>query len=92
MDMSFSLMRPAANAPAALTMADFAAESDARREMIPAMVGLAAILRGQDTGIDHVSMLARLVVSGSRGVIDAAKLGGSFNPLVAHHLMVGKRG
>lgn len=48
-------------------------------------------LRGQDHGPDPVHILACAIMPEGDGLIEPVVLGGSFNPAVAHQLMVGKR-
>lgn len=48
-------------------------------------------LRGQENGPDPVYILACAIMLEDNGQIETVVLGGSFNPAVAHQLMVGKR-
>ncbi|EQB31139.1 hypothetical protein [Sphingobium ummariense] len=56
----------------------------------PTARAVAGVLRGQDGPEDWVEELAGVFSPGSSGVIDAARLAGSFNPLIAGHSRWGK--
>jgi hypothetical protein len=91
-DMNFAPFNNASPAGNAVTLADILAAAQAHRIVIaPAATTHIGDLRGQDETPDCVNILARLVASSSCGMIDAANLEGSFNPIVAQQLMVGKR-
>lgn len=88
--MSFTLM-PHSKAPAkGASLDDIFATATTRRGMSPSFRCLAAILRGQDEEYDSLHALAQLVASGTGGLIETASLAGSFNPVVARQLSVGK--
>lgn len=91
MDLSFSLIprgRPRLSGWS-VSLADIRAAADAHR-FGGASDKAGAILRGQDEAPDTVHVLACNIMPSESGLIDTASLGGSFNPLVAHQLMVGK--
>lgn len=91
MDMSFALIQRTAPAEHAVTLADITASAATRRGQSPSFRCLATILRGQDEDYDCVHALARLVASGNGGLIETASLAGSFNPLIARQLTVGRK-
>lgn len=101
MDLSFSRMlalkATGALPPGAVWTADLAvllAASAAQQAASPTAQRMASFLRGQDREDDQVQVLARLfgIKAGQNmgGVIDAACLVGSFHPLLAQKLTVGK--
>lgn len=56
----------------------------------PTARAVAGILRGQDGSDDWVQELADIFAPRSGGTIEAVRLAGSFNPLVASRLIGGK--
>ncbi len=92
MDMSFALS-PAGSARSsfeAVSMADIRAAALARRTLCGRAIA-EGVLRGQEQAPDTVHILACAIMPGGDGLIETVVLGGSFNPAVAHQLMVGKR-
>lgn len=92
MDMSFALS-PAGSARSpfeAVSLADIRAAAVARRTLCGRAIA-EGFLRGQDNRPDTVHILACAIMPGNDALIDSVVLGGSFNPAVAHQLMVGKR-
>ncbi len=71
-------------------MADITAAAAQRRASCGRAV-VEGFLRGQEHGPDPVYILACAIMPEGDGLIDTVVLGGSFNPAVAHQLMVGKR-
>ncbi|MCI4590606.1 hypothetical protein MOK15_10925 [Sphingobium sp. BYY-5] len=55
----------------------------------PTALAVAGILRGQDLGNDWIQELADIFAPRSGGTIDAVRLAGSFNPLIASRLAEG---
>ncbi len=51
---------------------------------------MASVLRGQEAEGDMIQALAAMFAPRAGGMIDAACLSGSFNPLAAGHSTVGK--
>ncbi|MCI1271536.1 MAG: hypothetical protein LKM31_14265 [Sphingobium sp.] len=92
MDMSFALNAPgSARLPRqAVSMDDIRAAATKRRALCGRVIA-ASFLRGQDDGLDLIHILACAIMLEGDGLIDTVALGGSFNPAVAHQLMVGKR-
>jgi hypothetical protein len=66
------------------------AASAAAQAASPTAQAVAGVLRGQDAAGDWVQELADILAPRSGGDIDAVGLSGSFNPLVASRLRVGK--
>lgn len=67
------------------------AASAAAQAASPTALAIAGVLRGQEeVAGDWVQELAGIFAPRSGGGIDAAGLAGSFNPLVASRLKVGK--
>ena len=93
MDLSFTLTpRGERRLPDwAVSLADIKAAADTHRSD-NAGIAAADDLRGQDETSDKVHVLARKIMPEADGPIDTVALGGSFNPLVARQLMVGKIG
>ena len=92
MDMSFALS-PASVARSpfeAVSLADIRAAALARRTLCGRAIA-EGFLRGQELEPDTVHILACTIMPEGDGLIDTDALGGSFNPAVAHQLMVGKR-
>lgn len=56
----------------------------------PTAVMLTGMLRGQHDAGDWIQELAQIFAPDSDGMIDAVRLAGSFNPLVASRLLVGR--
>ncbi len=56
----------------------------------PTAQAVAGILRGQDEAEDWVQELAEIFAPRSGGMIEAVRLAGSFNPLVASRLARGR--
>ena len=92
MDLSFALNSHAsAHLPVqAVSLADFTAAAEMRRALCGRAIA-EGFLRGQDHGPDPIHILACAIMSEGDGMIEPVVLGGSFNPAVAHQLMVGKR-
>ncbi|MEO8722295.1 MAG: hypothetical protein ABI395_02060 [Sphingobium sp.] len=88
--MSFVLIPRSTATAEAATLDDIFATATARRGTSPSFRCLAAILRGQDEEYDSLHALAQLVASGTGGLIETASLAGSFNPVIAKQLSVGK--
>lgn len=89
--MSFALM-PTRRAPReVVTLGDIEMAALAHRTMQTGAPAPASILRGQDEADDPVLTLAHLIAPTCGSMIEAASLAGSFNPLIARQLMVGKR-
>jgi hypothetical protein len=93
MDLSFTLTPRGENRLPkwAVSLADIKAAAEERRYH-NAPVSASGFLRGQDDGLDAIHVLACNVTTATNGLIDTVTLGGSFNPLVARQLMVGKIG
>ena len=91
MDLSFSFA-PHGGAPDwVVSFADIKAIAHAKRTTdYGANASVQRVLRGQGDTFDHVHILARAIAQENSGLIDAAMLEGSFNPVVAHQLLVGK--
>ena len=68
------------------------ATSAAEQAASPTAKAVAGVLRGQDGMEDWVQELAEVFAPRSNGRIDAVRLAGSFNPLVAYRLRVGEEG
>ncbi|WHO38745.1 hypothetical protein PMI04_019760 [Sphingobium sp. AP49] len=66
------------------------ATSAAAQAASPTAQAVAGVLRGQDGLTDWIQELAEIFAPRSSGKIEAARLAGSFNPLVASHLGVGQ--
>ena len=66
------------------------AASAAVQSASPTALAVAGILRGQDESEDWVQELADIFAPRSSGMIEAVRLAGSFNPLIAKHFQVGK--
>jgi len=92
MDLSFALSSPgSARWPArSVSLADIRAAAAERRALCGRAIA-AGFLRGQEEEPDSVHILACAIMPGGDGLIETVALGGSFNPAVAHQLMVGKR-
>ncbi len=92
MDLSFALSPAgAARSPfEAVSLADIRAAASARRTLCGRAIA-EGFLRGQDNIPDTVHILACAIMPEGNGLIETVALGGSFNPAVAHQLMVGKR-
>lgn len=92
MDMSFALSTAgAAHSPfEAVSLADIRAAALARRTLCGRAIA-GGVLRGQENTPDTVHILACTIMPEGNGLIETVVLGGSFNPAVAHQLMVGKR-
>jgi hypothetical protein len=90
MDMSFALKprRPASRW--VVSLADIKVAAD--RQRTNACGTITDFLRGQDGESDPIHVLACTIMPETDGLIDTVTLSGSFNPLVAHQLMVGKKG
>ena len=56
----------------------------------PTAQAVAGILRGQDGGDDWIQELADIFAPRSNGTIEAVRLAGSFNPLIASRLAGGQ--
>ena len=82
---AWALSRPRAPAWPILRAASAAAQAAS-----PTARAIAGVLRGQDETGDWVQELADIFAPRSSGMIDAARLTGSFNPLIAEHLKVGQ--
>ena len=92
MDMSFVLMQHGKPVGMAATLADILAAAQTHRMSLPAASApVDEVLRGQDGTPDPVHILAHLVAPPHGDLIEVARLAGSFNPLIAQQLMVGKR-
>lgn len=100
MDLSFSRMlalkATGALPPGAVWTADLPvllAASAAQQAGSPTARRMASFLRGQERQDDKIHVLAEIfganTTIGTRSVIDATCLAGSFNPLVAQNLTVG---
>ena len=89
MDMSFTLKPQRRASHWVVSLADIKTAADQQRTVACGTV--ADILRGQDGELDPVHVLACIIMPETDGLIDTVALGGSFNPLVAQQLMVGKR-
>lgn len=74
----------------AASLADITAAAVVRRALCGRAIA-EGFLRGQGIGPDAIHALACTIMPGDDGLIDTVVLGGSFNPAVAHQLMVGKR-
>ena len=92
MDLSFTLSPPSsARQPLRVaSMADIMVAAEKRRALCGRAIA-EGFLRGQEYGPDPVHILACAIMLEGDGLIDTVALGGSFNPAVAHQLMVGKR-
>ena len=66
------------------------AASAAAQASSPTAKAVASVLRGQDVAEDWIQELAGIFAPRSDGVIEAVRLSGSFNPLVATRLGVGQ--
>ncbi|BAV65122.1 hypothetical protein [Sphingobium cloacae] len=66
------------------------ATSAAAQAASPTAQAVAGLLRGQEGHADWVQELAEIFAPRSGGTIEAVRLGGSFNPLVASRLRGGK--
>lgn len=64
--------------------------SAARQAASPTAQAVAGVLRGQEEKDDWVQGLADIFAPRPGGMIDADRLAGSFNPLVADRLRVGQ--
>ncbi|WP_022682488.1 hypothetical protein [Sphingobium bisphenolivorans] len=83
------LVRPAGR-PRVPVWALLRAASAAAQAASPTAQAVAGVLRGQEEEGDWVQELADILAPRSGGGIDAEALAGSFNPLVANRLRVGK--
>jgi len=91
MDLSFTLKPRGRASRWVASLADIEAAAEQRRTM--SACGTAAdFLRGQAYQSELVHALAHVAAPEKRGLIDTVILDGSFNPSVAHQLLVGKRG
>lgn len=92
MDLSFALSPPSSERLRlqAVSMADITAAAAQRRASCGRAIA-EGFLRGQEYGPDPVYILACAIMPEGNGPIDTVVMGGSFNPAVAHQLMVGKR-
>lgn len=90
--MSFAMTKPEGRRSVVATLADIVAAARLHR-LGPAGAALGASFpRGRgDARNDPVLALAHLLAPSRGGLIDAASLAGSFHPLVARQIMVGKR-
>lgn len=66
------------------------AASAAAQASSPTAKAVANVLRGQDMAEDWIQELAGIFAPRSGGVIEAERLSGCFNPLVANRLEVGQ--
>ena len=66
------------------------AAAGAAQAASPTARAIANVLRGQDRGGDWVQALAHMFAPVAGGMIDAERLGGSFHPLMARRLAVGR--
>lgn len=66
------------------------AASAAAQAGSPTALALTGVLRGQHAANDWIQELAEIFAARSDGMIDAVRLAGSFNPLVASCLGVGQ--
>jgi len=66
------------------------AASAAQQAASPTARRMASFLRGQERQDDTIHVLAQMFGPRTGSVIDAACLAGSFNPLLARHLTVGR--
>ncbi|MEJ7934232.1 hypothetical protein WG907_08205 [Sphingobium sp. AN558] len=66
------------------------AASAAAQASSPTAKAVANVLRGQDAAEDWIQELAGIFAPRSDGMIEAVRLSGSFNPLVASRLGVGQ--
>ncbi len=66
------------------------AASAAAQAASPTAQALASVLRGQDDLEDWIQGLACIFAPRTDGMIDADRLAGSFNPLIASRLRVGQ--
>lgn len=87
MDMSFTFKPQRRASHWVVSLADIKTVADERRIACKTTMDF---LRGQDEGCDPVRALACVITLEPGGMVDAVTLGGSFNPLVAQQLMVGK--
>lgn len=62
----------------------------AQQAASPTAQAVAGVLRGQDGTEDWIQELAGIFAPRSGGMIEAVRLAGSFNPLIANRLAVGK--
>ncbi len=91
MDLSFTL-KPRGGRRSrnwVVSLADIKAAADTHRPN-GVHISAAGVLRGQDETPDAVHVLACNIVPENNGLIDTVTLQGSFNPVVARQLMVGK--
>ncbi|MBB6124515.1 hypothetical protein [Sphingobium subterraneum] len=90
--MSFVLMQHGKPVGMAATLADIVAAAQTHRITLPERSASAGeVLRGQDGTPDPVHILAHVVAPPHGDMIEVASLAGSFNPLIAQQMMVGKR-
>lgn len=66
------------------------AASAATQAASPTAQAVAGVLRGQDGPSDWIQGLAEIFAPRSSGMIEAARPTGSFNPLIAEHLIGGQ--
>ena len=66
------------------------AASAAAQAASPTAQAVAGVLRGQEVEGDWIQELADILAPRSGGEIEAVGLAGSFNPLIANRLRVGK--
>ncbi|MDF0545651.1 hypothetical protein PX699_25135 [Sphingobium sp. H39-3-25] len=97
MDLGFSLTLqlaadeiPLAEVAHAMELDVVLAAAAARQASSPTAHEMALILRGQEGGEDKVQTLANMFAPRVGGVMGAACLSGSFNPIVAEVVTVGK--
>lgn len=97
MDLSFLRtggLKPATNRPTGRPRVPawpfLRAASAAAQAASPTAQAVAGVLRGQDGKNDWIQELAEIFAPRLDGKIEAVRLAGSFNPLIASHLGVGQ--
>ncbi|MFD1105099.1 hypothetical protein [Sphingobium olei] len=97
MDLSFLRgggLKPAATLPLGRVRVPvwpfLRAATAAAQAASPTAQAVAGVLRGQDRESDWIQELAHVFAPDSSGRIEAVRLAGSFNPLIANRLIGGK--